>query len=370
MITAKEQETAAKALQKELGLDGLRWQAVLARDRRFQSTFVYAVHSTGIYCRTSCPSRRPKREQVSFFPGAAAATAAGFRPCRRCHPDRKMPADRQLELVRAVCGHIRASDDGPLTLARLGALVGTSPGHLQQVFKGLLGITPRQFADACRQDRFKSRLQSGWDITDAMYDSGYGSNSRLYEGSYHHLGMTPASYRRGGRGARIGYTIVDSPLGRLLVGATGKGLCSVKLGGSEQDLAAKLRKEFPRAEFHPDDPALAEWVENLVCHLGGKLHDLELPVDVRATAFQRQVWDYLKTIPYGETRSYQQVADNLGRPGGARAVGRACAANPVAVVVPCHRVVRQSGGLGGYRWGIELKAALLAGEQDETVSTG
>ena len=346
------------------------WQAVLDRDRHSEAAFVYAVNSTGIYCRSSCPSRRPKREQVTFFPGAAAATAAGFRPCRRCRPDQKIPADRQLELVRAVCQHIQSSDDGPPTLAQLGALVGTSPAHLQRVFKALLGITPRQYADACRQDRFKSRLQAGWEITDAMYDAGYGSNSRLYEGSYSHLGMTPASYRRGGRGARIGYAIVTCPLGCLLVAATDKGLCAVKLGGPEKDLSADIRKEFPRAELHPDDLALGEWVENLVRHLDGKLQDLDLPIDVRATAFQRQVWDHLKTIPYGETRSYQQVADYLGRPGAARAVGRACAANPVAVVVPCHRVVPQKGGLGGYRWGAERKAALLARERAGTESPG
>ena len=256
MTTVKDKDTDPKALQKESGLADLRWQAVMARDRHFEAAFVYAVSSTGIYCRTSCPSRRPKREQVTFFRGTAAATAAGFRPCRWCHPDQEMPADRQLELVRTICRHIQSSEDGPPTLAQLGALTWTSPAHLQRVFKGLLGITPRQYADACRRDRFKSRLQAGWDITEALYDAGYGSNSRLYEGSYGHLGMTPASYRKGGRGASIGYTIVASPLGRLLVAATAKGLCAVKLGGQEKDLSAELQKEFPQAELHPDDPAL------------------------------------------------------------------------------------------------------------------
>ena len=367
MTTVRDKASSKQDLQ----VDDHRWRAVLARDRRFDAAFVYAVRSTSIYCRSSCPSRRPRREQVVFFPGPQAAEKGGFRACRRCHPDQQLPVDRQLELVRAACRHIRENQDGTPTLAQLSCALGVSPGHLQRVFKRLLGVTPRQYADACRQDRFKARLQSGWDITDAMYDAGYGSSSRLYEGSSGNLGMSPASYRRGAKGVRIAYSIVNCPLGRLLVAATVQGVCAVKIGGLEPDskpddqteLEADLRKEFPEAELCRDDAAFGDWIGAILQHLAGKLPDLDLPVDVRATAFQRQVWEHLRTIPYGETRTYQQVAEELGRPGGARAVGRACATNPVALVVPCHRVVRRDGTLGGYRWGIQRKEALLAQER-------
>ena len=343
--------------------DARQWQAVMDRDRRFDAPFVYAVRSTGIYCRPSCPSRRPGRAQVSFFPGPGPAGKAGFRACRRCRPDDRRSADRQLELVRAACRQIQDAQDGRPTLDQLASVVGVSAGHLQRIFKRLLGVTPRQFADTCRQDRFKARLKSGWDITDAMYDAGYGSSSRLYEGSSSNLGMTPASYRRGGLGTRIAYITANCPLGLLLVAATQDGICAVKLGDSENDLESNLRAEFPQAELRRDNPVLGEWVADLVQHLEGNLATLDLPVDVQATAFQRRVWEYLRTIPYGETRTYQQIAAELGSPGGARAVGRACATNPVAVVVPCHRVLRSDGNLGGYRWGVERKQALLEQER-------
>ena len=341
----------------------VRWQAVLARDRRFDAAFVYGVRSTGIYCRCSCPSRRPGREQVVFFPGRQAAEEEGFRACRRCRPDQKLLADRQLEMARATCRHIEESQEGTPTLAQLSRAVGASPGHLQRVFKRLLGVTPRQYADSCRQDRFKARLQSGWDITDAMYDAGYGSSSRVYEGASANMGMSPASYRRGAKGVRIFYTTERCPLGVLLVAATEKGVCAVKIGCSEAELEADLRGEFPEADLRRDDHGIEKSIEPIMKHLEGKLPDLDLPVDVRATAFQRQVWDHLRTIPYGQTRSYKQIAEGLGKPGGARAVGKACATNPVALVVPCHRVLRGDGNLGGYRWGIQRKDALLAQER-------
>ncbi len=346
--------------------DDHQWQAVMAHDRRFDAVFVYAVRSTGIYCRPSCPSRRPSRAQVSFFPGPGPAAQAGFRACLRCRPDSRRSADRQLDLIKAACRHMQDAQEGPPTLAQLSSLVGASPGHLHRLFKRLLGVTPRQFADTCRQERFKTRLKSGWDITDAMYDAGYGSSSRLYQGSSSSLGMTPASYRKGGLGRRIAYTSVKCPLGMLLVAATEGGICAVKLGEHQNDLESNLRAEFPQAELHRDDPVLGDWVTALVEHLEGRLTALDLPVDVQSTAFQRRVWEYLRTIPYGETRTYQQIAVELGNAGGARAVGRACATNPVAVVVPCHRVLPSDGNLGGYRWGIERKQALLDQEQSRT----
>ena len=342
-----------------------RWQAVQNRDRRFDGAFVYAVRSTGVYCRCTCPSRRPNRQQVSFFSGPEPASQAGFRACLRCQPDQSLAADRQMELVRTACRHIQETEDGPPSLTELSASLNVSPGHLQRIFKRQLGVTPRQFADACRQDRFKARLKSGWDITDAMYDAGYGSTSRLYESSLDNLGMSPASYKRGGGGARIAYATVDSPLGQLLVAATKHGICAVKIGDRHQDLEDELRGEFPSAELRQDNPALGEWVSAVVEHLSGRLPNLNLPVDVRATAFQRSVWEYLRNIPYGETRTYQQIAAELGQPGAARAVGRACATNPVAVVVPCHRVVRRDGNLGGYRWGLHRKKELLSQERKQ-----
>lgn len=361
-----EVETEKETLQPD---SDARWQAVQTRDRRFDGAFVYAVRSTGIYCRCTCPSRRPNRQQVSFFSGPGAASQAGFRACLRCCPDQGLSADRQMDLVRTACRHIQEATDGPPTLAELSVSLKVSPGHLQRVFKRQLGVTPRQFADACRQDRFKARLKSGWDITDAIFDAGYGSSSRLYEGSLDNLGMSPATYKRGGSkrgggGARIAYTTVDSPLGHLLVAATTQGVCSVKIGDDQEELENELRGEFPGAELGRDNPALGGWVAAIVGHLTGQLPNLDLPVDVRATAFQRLVWEYLRAIPYGETRTYQQIALELGQPGAARAVGRACATNPVAVVVPCHRVVRRDGNLGGYRWGLHRKEALLAQEQD------
>lgn len=357
--------SASQSTNEQVGQEpewDARWQAVQTRDRRFDGEFVYAVRSTGIYCRCTCPSRRPNRQQVRFFSGPEPASQAGFRACLRCQPDQSLPVDRQMDLVRNACRHIQETEDGPPTLTELSASLNVSPGHLQRVFKQQLGVTPRQFADACRQDRFKARLKSGWDITDAMYDAGYGSSSRLYEGSLDNLGMSPASYKHGGGGASIAYATVDSPLGQLLVAATPQGICSVKIGDCSEALEDELRGEFPGAELHQDNPALGDWVTAIVAHLSGQLPNLNLPVDVRATAFQRMVWEYLRNTPYGETRTYQQIAIELGQPGAARAVGRACATNPVAVVVPCHRVVRRDGNLGGYRWGLHRKKELLAQE--------
>lgn len=343
------------------------WQAVVSRDGRFDGSFVYGVRSTGIFCRPSCPSRRPGREQAVFYPRYQEAQKAGFRPCLRCRPCQATAPNPQVEMVTRVCRQIHDSakdQEGPPTLARLAQTAGVSPGRLHRVFKDLMGVTPRQYADACRLDSFKDRLKEGWDVAGAMYQAGYGSSSRLYQGAAAGLGMKPASYRRGGRGARITHNIVDSSLGRLLVAATEHGVCAVKLGGSDAQLEASLYGEFPAAQFQGDGGALLEWTQAILDHLQGSPPNqalgLELPLDIRATAFQRQVWEYLRSIPYGETRTYQQVAGDLGRPRATRAVGNACAANPVAVVIPCHRVVRQDGGMGGYRWGIPRKEQLLA----------
>jgi AraC family transcriptional regulator, regulatory protein of adaptative response / methylated-DNA-[protein]-cysteine methyltransferase len=344
------------------------WQAVLERDAQFESAFVYAVRSTGVYCRPTCASRRPSRNQVNFYSSPEAAERAGFRPCRRCRP-RGTAADlrsAQTKLVEYLCREIEGSlaeGDGAITLAALSQRVGANPYQVQRNFKRVMGITPRQYADAKRLARLKSRLREGHDVTGALYDAGYGSSRALYERAPSRMGMTPATYRKGGRGMRIDYTIADSPLGRLLVGATERGVCAVCLGDSDKALESNLAAEYPQAEIRRDDSRLAPWFTAFRSHLQGRLPNLDLPVDVRATAFQWRVWEELRSIPYGSTRSYSDVARAIGRPNAVRAVARACATNPVAVVIPCHRVVGKDGGLHGYRWGLERKQKLLALEQ-------
>ena len=270
---------------------------------------------------------------------------------------------RHLELVRAACAYIDDRDGQQITLERLAAHVGLSPWHLQRLFKKAIGVSPREYADARRARRFRAELKRGESIAGATYGAGYGSSSRVYENTNLRLGMTPASYAKGGKGARIAYAIVDSPLGRLLLAATVKGICFLSLAERDATLEAALRAEFPEAEvIIRDEAAIAPALEALLAHLDGKTPHLALPLDVRATAFQRRVWQELMAIPPGETRSYSEIATALGLPKGQRAVGRACATNPVAIVVPCHRVLRADGALGGYRWGLGHKEALLRRE--------
>ncbi|HXG08888.1 MAG TPA: methylated-DNA--[protein]-cysteine S-methyltransferase [Gemmataceae bacterium] len=271
--------------------------------------------------------------------------------------------EQPAETIRRACRYIEANLEDRLTLEVLGAHVGLSPAHLQRLFKRVTGITPRQYADACRLGRFKSRLKQRRTVTMALYEAGYGSSSRLYERAAAQLGMTPATYRRGGRGMRIGYTIVDSPLGRLLLAATERGICGVCLGDSDRALAAALRREYPAAEIRRDGVCLGPWIEEFLNYLRGQQPHLDLPLDVQATAFQWRVWQELRSIPYGETRTYAEIARALGQPTAVRAVARACASNPVALIIPCHRVVREDGGLGGYRWGLKRKQALLEQER-------
>jgi len=360
----------ALAVRKQLSYPNIEsvdseacWQAVLERDRSFDGRVFFGVRSTGIYCRPSCPARRPRREQVVFFRILEAAERAGFRSCRRCRPRNASITDPQVEMVRRACLYIETHFDESPTLDDLSTYAGVSPYHLQRVFKRIAGITPRQYAEATRLDQFKTSVRKGATVTGAMYDAGYGSSSRLYERAPAQLGMTPADYRRGGRGVRISYTIAGCLLGRLLVGGTSKGICSVRLGDSDAELEANLRSEFSSADITRDDGALNGWVEQLLNHLAGIRPHLDLPLDVQATAFQWSVWEKLREIPYGSTRSYSEVAREMGRPTATRAVARACATNPVALVIPCHRVVREDKSLGGYRWGIERKEKLLEHER-------
>ena len=342
--------------------DIAKWRAVLERDRTADGMFVYAVHSTGIYCRPSCGSRRPNRERVSFFDRPDAARRAGFRACKRCKPDTTVASvDPWIEKVRRATVYL-SNVEGHPSLARLAARLGGSPYHLQRNFKRIVGVSPREYADACRLQTVRKRLKEGGDVTGAMLDAGYGSSSRFYERAVSKFGMSPTTYRKGGAGLAIRFATVDSPLGRLLVAATDRGVCSVMMGDSDQPLEQALRREFASATIESDTGALSTWTSAIVAHLEGKRPRLELPLDIQATAFQWQVWQALASIPYGETRTYKDVAAAIGRPSAVRAVARACATNPVALAIPCHRVGPASGGTGGYRWGTSRKEALLTRE--------
>ena len=342
-----------------------RWDAVRTRDRAADGRFVYAVRSTGVYCRPSCPSRRPRRDRVEFFGHAAEARAAGYRPCRRCRPDDTTAADPWGEKIRRACVYL-ANVEGHPSLATLAARLGGSPYHLQRNFKRLVGVTPREFADACRLRRVKRGLRRGGDVTSAMIDAGYGSSSRFYERAVPKLGMLPSTYQRGGAGMTITYTIVSSPLGRLLVAATARGVCAVAMGSSDAELAAGLAREYSAATLTCGSATLSRWTTAILAHIAGREARLDLPLDIRATAFQWQVWKALAAIPYGETRTYRDIATTIGRPTASRAVARACATNPVALAIPCHRVVTAGGGEGGYRWGAARKRALLKRERAHT----
>ena len=340
------------------------WTQFQARDTDADGRFVVAVTSTGIYCKPSCPARRPKRENVRFYPVPEAAAHAGYRACKRCRPDRAEAADPRMAAVRKAARAIDAADSIP-TLPMLGRAVGMSPHHLQRLFTEIVGVSPRAYGEAKRVARLKDDLKKGEPVAQAMYGAGYGSASRLYEKAQAELGMTPAKYRKGGVGEEVRFAIRKSPLDLLLVAATGRGVCMIALGDDEGALSRALQAEFPGALLSRDESGLGAFVEPIVRHLSGKLPHLSLPLDVRATAFQRRVWQELQRIPAGSTASYKDVAARIGNPKAVRAVANACAANPVPLIVPCHRVVRDDGRVGGYRWGAKRKEALLARESRE-----
>jgi AraC family transcriptional regulator, regulatory protein of adaptative response / methylated-DNA-[protein]-cysteine methyltransferase len=339
-----------------------RWYSVVARDSARDGEFVFAVATTGVYCRPSCPARRPRRENVTFYSHPEQAEKAGFRACLRCRP-RSLSGNVQSDLAKEICRYIEQHLDEPITLDRLGKVFRQSPFHLQRRFKAALGITPREYADSCRVRLLKRNLQAGDNVTRAMYDAGYGSSSRLYEKTASQLGMTPDKYRRGAIAATIRYACVDSPLGRMLIAATDRGVCAIQFARSDGELLEGLKREFPFAVRKPDDGGLKAWVGALLSKMTGRELNSALPLDIRATAFQRRVWTYLQSIPFGATRSYSEVAKAIGQPSASRAVARACATNPVAVAIPCHRVVREDGNISGYRWGVERKKALLEMER-------
>lgn len=341
-----------------------RWQAVLERDPAADGVFYYAVRSTGIYCRPTCPARRPKPANVSFFASAEGARQAGFRPCLRCQPDQV--SARQAAIVEIQ--RVLESADRPPTLSELGRAVGFSPFHLQRVFKQATGLSPKQYAAAHRARRLRANLNGSCTVIEATYEAGFGSTRAAYQAAATELGMSPGAYKKGGQGQRIAYTVADSPLGRMLVAATVRGVCAVRFGDDES-LVAELCAEFPRASLVHDADEVEPHVAAVLEHLVGRRLSLDLPLDLAATAFQQRVWEALREIPYGETRTYAQIAELIGQPGAARAVGRACALNPVALAVPCHRVLGSGGKLTGYRWGVERKKILLDHEQVPGICT-
>ena len=337
------------------------WRAVLARDARFDGRFVTAVRSTGIFCRPSCSARHPLRKNVQFFATPADAEAAGFRACLRCKPKASVFEPSNAAAIQTAREYLDTHAGDPVSLATLAKRAGLSPSHLQRSFKQLLGVSPKEYQDARRVRQFKTRLRAGDTVSRATYEAGFGSSSRVYERADELLGMTPASFRKGGAGLRIAYSIASTPIGRILVATTERGVCAVAMGASDAEVVAGLRGDFPNATLERRDDEHATWVRAVVDRVTdpARATSHRVPLDVDGTAFQWSVWKALQEIPTGERRTYTQVAKAIGRPKAARAVARACATNRVAVVIPCHRVVREDGDISGYRWGVERKRKLL-----------
>lgn len=336
-------------------------EAMLAGDQRYDGIFITAVLTTGIYCRPSCSARKPKPENVTFYPDCHTAELNGFRACKRCQPKQRV---YEVEIVETVCGLIDQHHEENPSIKWLADEVGLSTSQLHRIFKRILGITAKQYMDTQRLENFTQQLKDGVSIADAGYQAGYGSSSRIYENVPKQIGMTPAEYKQGGQGLQIWYTITDSPLGRMLVATTERGVCGISLSDQDDDLTDFIAQEYPEANLVYDDTELSEYVQEILAHLSGQRPHLDLPIDIQVTAFQRLVLDALQKIPYGETRSYSDIAESIGKPTSIRAVANACGANPVPLVIPCHRVTRKNGVSGGYRWGTERKEALLHLEQE------
>jgi AraC family transcriptional regulator, regulatory protein of adaptative response / methylated-DNA-[protein]-cysteine methyltransferase len=337
------------------------WNAVLARDVKLDGKIYYGVKSTGIFCRPSCPSRRPNRENVEFFASTTDAKQGGYRACKRCSPEETL--NPKAAFIGQIVEYIDMHSDEMLTLKSLSERFGMSPFHLQRTFKAVVGVTPKRYLEACRLDQLKRQLQSGQQVSAAVYEAGFGSSSRLYEKSNSGLGMTPATYGRKGQGAKIIFGTFKSSLGIVLIAATNRGVCFLQFGDSEHSLINLLNAEFEKASLERDEPIVQPWFDALQHYLNGKCDQLELPLEVHGTAFQFSVWQHLRSLPVGQTASYGAVANALGDPNAARAVARACASNRIAIAIPCHRVIRENGDLGGYRWGIEKKRTLLDRER-------
>ena len=344
-----------------------RWAAVVARDRQADGQFYYSVVTTGVYCRPSCASRLAKPKHVRFHDTAADAERAGFRPCQRCKPDLPPLEQRRAAMVERICRMIEAAEDS-LSLAELATHAGLSPHHFHRVFKAMTGVTPRAYAAAQRTARVQQALaNTGTTVTAAIYAAGFNAGGRFYATADHVLGMTPTDYRAGGTATEIGFAVGECSLGSILVAQTAKGVCAIALGDDPAALVRDLEDRFPRAHLVGDNRAFDQTIARVIACVDTSAQALDLPLDVRGTAFQQRVWQALRKIPVGSTASYAEIAASIGVPNGARAVARACRANRLAVVIPCHRVVRTDGSLAGYRWGVERKRDLLKKERTARV---
>lgn len=351
-------------------LDAARWAAVLSRDRSADGRFVYSVRTTGIFCRPSCPARRPSPGNVAFHDNAEAALSAGYRPCRRCRPDAAATGDGTADWIAALCRYIDGADSPP-SLAELAGLVGLSPSHLQRRFKAGTGFSPREYAQAVRAERLRGHLAGGAaSVTQAIHAAGFGSSSRFYERADDMLGMTPTAYRQGGANQLIHFASGRCTLGHVLVASGDRGICAILLGDDTEALLADLARRFPNAHLAPAEAGFETTLAAVIRLVDDPSRGTALPLDLRGTAFQQQVWKALQAIPAGQTVSYTELANQVGKPRAVRAVAAACAANPIAVAVPCHRALRRDGALAGYRWGLERKRALLAREREAVTSTG
>jgi AraC family transcriptional regulator of adaptative response/methylated-DNA-[protein]-cysteine methyltransferase len=338
------------------------WAAVEGRDAAADGSFYYGVKTTGVYCRPGCASRRPLRVNTVFFETIAAAEAAGLRACKRCRPGDASAASRHLAAVERACALLRTSETMP-SLADLADAAAISRFHFHRVFKQITGATPRDYARTHRLGTFAQKLDAGEKVTAAIYASGFGSSSRAYEAASTVLGMTPGAGRRGGGGGAVRFVTVATPLGWALVAATERGVCLTALGDDREPLCAMVRARFPAAKLVAEDRGLADWAERIVRFITAPEHSLDLPLDIRGTAFQQRVWTAIRDIPAGSTASYREIAERIGAPKAVRAVAQACASNDIAVAIPCHRVVRVDGSPSGYRWGVARKRALLAREK-------
>ena len=344
--------------------DEQRWAATVARDTEADGHFYYAVTTTGVYCKPSCPSRRARRDNVRFYDTSAAARQDGFRPCKRCLPDRTDVPGRHAQAIAEACRRIEQADSCP-DIAELADTAGMSRFHFQRVFKATTGLTPRAYAEAARKPRLRNALERSASITEAIYEAGFNSSGRFYESVHGLLGMTPTAYRAGGAGLNIRFALGECWLGTILVAATERGVCAISLGEDAETLLRELQDRFPKAQLLGAEPDFERWVARIIGFVQQPSLGLDLPLDIQGTAFQQRVWQALRSIPPGSTASYAEIAERIGHPTAARAVARACASNPLAVAIPCHRVVRTDGALSGYRWGVARKRALLKREASE-----
>jgi AraC family transcriptional regulator of adaptative response/methylated-DNA-[protein]-cysteine methyltransferase len=348
--------------RNRLATDDTRWAAVASRDHRAHDAFIYAVKTTGVYCRPTCASKPAKRHNVEFFDSPAAAERAGYRACKRCKPDQSVQQQGGAALIEAAC---RMIDAGTTRLDELSAGLGISASYFHRLFKNATGLTPKQYADAQRTKRVKRALAEGEAVTAALYQAGFASSGQFYSDAKKRLGMSPSAFRKGGEGVRIRFAIGECSLGAILVAATDMGICAISLGDNAGALVRELEERFNKADLVGGDAAFEGWVAQVIAMVETPCVGLHLPLDVQGTAFERLVWEKLCAIPCGQTRSYADIAAELGQLGASRAVGRACGANPIAIAIPCHRVVKKDGGLAGYRWGVERKKTLLQREHDE-----